>query len=242
MTTLVIYVFHEHNSRVDYFIRNALFEDASVQFLFVANSMTIERPEELPAAYTLLKRPNIGYDFGAWSYGLFHEDNYTKFDNFIFVNSTVVGPFLPPYYKAKWTDIFVEGLKEAELFGCTINTLQKPATHSHIQSYLFSAARKTVEFLIERQIFSTTEIANSWTQAIISKEIRMSREIVEAGWRIACLMRLYKDVDFRFKDKRPEDYRIPFMDDCMYAHSFSRALFGNFYETVFIKGNRIDYT
>jgi hypothetical protein len=154
----------------------------------------------------------------------------------------VVGPFLPRYYKGNWVEIFLEGLKEAELFGCTINACKKPRTHSHVQSYLFAASRATVEFLIEREIFSMTEIANSWAHAIATKEIRMSREILGAGWRIACLMRLYKDIDFRFKDKVPEDYGIEFKDDCMYAESFSKSLFNNYYETVFIKGNRIDYT
>lgn len=238
MTTLVLYTFHEYNERVEHFIRNAVFDDQSVKFLFIAN--TFAPFPELPPFVELLKRPNIGYDFGAWSYGLFYGENYKRYDNFIFVNSTVLGPFLPCYYRGRWTTIFVEGLEEAELFGATINTCKNPAIQSHVQSYIFSAARGTVKFLIERGIFSLTEIANSWGTAIVMKEIMMSREILAAGWRIACLMKLYKGVDFRFKEKGPNDYGIEFKGDCMYAESFSKTLFNNYYETVFIKGNRID--
>ena len=56
------------------------------------------------------KRENLGYDFGAWSYGLYTDDLYKNYDTFIFVNSSVVGPFLPFYFDGKWSDIFLKGL------------------------------------------------------------------------------------------------------------------------------------
>jgi hypothetical protein len=237
MTTLVVYAFHDYNSRVEDFIRNATFEDPSVHFLCIANTMDIDIA--VPAHVKLLKRPNIGYDFGAWSHGLFYNQNYTKYTNYIFVNSSVMGPFLPAYYKGKWTDIFVEGLEEAELFGSTINTLTDPLTKSHVQSYIFSANQTTVLFLIDRRIFSLVENARSMTDAIINREIRMSREILGAGWRIGSLMRLYRGVDFRFADKKPADYPIKFKGDVMAPMILNDTLFENYYETVFIKGNRL---
>jgi hypothetical protein len=237
MTTLVLYAFHEYNSRVEQFIRTAVFEDPSVDFVFIANN--VEADIALPAHVKLLKRPNIGYDFGAWSHGLFYNQNYTKYTNYIFVNSSVLGPFLPAYYKGKWTDIFVEGLAEAELFGSTINTLTDPLTTSHIQSYIFSMNQTTALFLIDRRIFSLVEHARSMTDAIINREIRMSREILGAGWRIGCLMRLYQGVDFRFVDKKPGDYPIVFKGDLMAPMILEDTLFENYYETVFIKGNRL---
>ena len=53
---------------------------------------------------------------------------------------------------------------------------------------------------------------------------------------IGSLLMHYKDVDFRFKDKSPENYNIKFLADIMYPQ-FMNTLW-NKYELVFIKGNR----
>ena len=39
-----------------------------------------------------VKRNNIGYDFGGWSNALLTNDLYKNYDNFIFANSSVIGP------------------------------------------------------------------------------------------------------------------------------------------------------
>jgi len=46
------------------------------------------------------------YDFGGWSDALLTDNLYQGYDNFIFVNSSVLGTFLPSY-KGKWTDIYI---------------------------------------------------------------------------------------------------------------------------------------
>ena len=46
---------------------------------------------------------NIGYDFGGWSDALLTNNLYENYDNFIFANSSVIGPFLPDYCKGKWS-------------------------------------------------------------------------------------------------------------------------------------------
>ena len=52
-----------------------------------------------------LFRENVGYDFGGWSEALLINNIYKKYDNFIFVNSSAIGPFIPSHIKCKWTDI-----------------------------------------------------------------------------------------------------------------------------------------
>ena len=41
---------------------------------------------------------------------------YKKYDYFIFVNSSVIGPYLPKNFKGNWTDIYINGLKKHKLF------------------------------------------------------------------------------------------------------------------------------
>jgi hypothetical protein len=69
----------------------------------------------------------------------------------------------------------------------------------------------------------------------------MSRKIIENGWNIGSLLPYYKNVDFTFSEKKPEDYDIDFSaDDLMYEKY--RGCLWNETELVFVKGNRIPIT
>jgi hypothetical protein len=236
MKTLVAYVFHEYNDRVKQFIKDATFKDDEVDFLFIANNKTIEF--EIPSYAEKIQRDNIGYDFGGWSEALLTGDRYKKYDYFICVNSSVVGPFIPSYCRGRWTDIYIYGLKDnVKLFGSTINTIEQPRTNSHVQSYIFSMDKETLEFLIKANIFSLTNLANTFEEAIWNKEVEMSRKIIGNGWNIGSLLPCYRDVDFTFSKKSPEEYNITYFNDLMYEPY--RGPIWNEHQLVFIKGNRV---
>ncbi len=245
MKTLVLYVFHDLNDRVNAFIKNAIFLDPDIDFLVINNGSKDE--PVLPDHVIYLKVDNIGYDFGGWSRGLLYNNLYKEYHTFIFVNSSVSGPYLPSYFQGKWTDIYLNGLTDlVKLFGSTINTgsLTKyidVEASSHIQSYIFSMNYETLSFLISRGIFSLTEFSTTLQDAVINKEIRMSRLVIENGWNIGCLMTYYKGVDFRFLASTPLDYKPFIIGDPMVSKNFSDKLFNNFYELVFIKGNRFNF-
>jgi hypothetical protein len=162
-----------------------------------------------------------------------------KYDKFIFVNSSAIGPFIPSYYKDKWTDIYINGLQNnIKLFGSTINTLNNPVNLSHVQSYIFSMDKTTLQYLIKCEIFSTTNYAKTFDEAIWHKEVLMSRKIIENNWNIGSLMSYYKNVDFTFSTKSPSEYPNRFMNDIMYPLYRNRLWTDS--ELVFIKGNRIN--
>ncbi len=232
MKLLVLYVFHKYNERVAHFIENCIFSDENVDFIIISNG--INEVNVHSDNVTTILRDNIGYDFGGWSDALLNDNLYEQYDNFIFVNSSVMGPYLSVV--KKWTDIYIEGLNEnVKLFGSTINTCMDPLNKSHVQSYIFSMDKTTVEYLIQCEIFSKTNYAITFQDAIWNKEVLMSRKIIENGWNIGSLLRCYKDVDFRFKHK-PE-CAIPPMDDLMFP--WFRNKIWTEYEIVFIKGNRV---
>ena len=235
--TLVLYVFHEYNERVGYFFKNCIFEDENIDFIVISNNKNTIL--DVPTYTKTLHRDNIGYDFGGWSEALLTNNLYENYDNFIFVNSSVIGPFVPSYYTGKWTDIYVNGLKDGvKLFGSTINTCGKPLTTSHVQSYIFSTCKTALKYLIDCGIFSITNYHENFQECIEQKEILMSRKILEK-WNIGSLQPYYKNVDFTFKNKSPEDCNNEylFLDDIMYQEH--RNSIWNEYELVFIKGNRI---
>jgi hypothetical protein len=228
---LVLYVFHEMNIRVQTFFKNCIFKDKNVDFIVIANGYNENL--DLPSYVKIIRRDNKGLDFGGWSEGLLRDNFYKNYDYFIFVNSSVMGPFITNYYKKNWTSIFVDGLNEEEdvkLYGITINTSRDPIFSSYVESYLFCMNKETLNFLITKHIFTLTN------QDYNNKEIMMSRYIIENGWNIASLCDIYKGVDFRFKNKQPHEYEKKFLDQLM-VPSY-RNLLWNEYQLVFIKGNR----
>ena len=237
---LVLYVFHIYNERVRHFINKCIFEDDDVDFVIISNDKANINMFNVPNFKNVrrLFRDNIGYDFGGWSDALLSTNLYEQYENFIFVNSSVFGPFIPSYCKLKWTDIYVNGLhnNNVKLFGSTINTITQPLTLSHVQSYIFSMDKTTLQYLIKCEIFSTTKYAATFNDAIWQKEVAMSRKIIENNWNIGSLLPMYDGVDFTFANKKPADYNIAFLDDIMYPR-FKNSLW-NEYQLVFIKGNR----
>jgi len=232
---LVLYVFHIVNDRVTHFINNCIFYDDNVDFVVISNDK--HNQFEVPPYVNTIFRDNIGYDFGGWSDALLTHDLYKHYDQFIFVNSSVYGPFISADFTGKWTDKYVNGLQDnVKLFGSTINTLFSPLDKSHVQSYIFSMEKETLQYLIDCGIFSATEYAQTFEDAIWKKEVSMSRKIIENGWNIGSLLTHYHGVDFTFKDKKPEDYSVPFLNDVAFPRH--RGHLWHDEEVVFVKGNR----
>jgi len=227
--TLVLYVFHNYNNRVEYFINNCIFKDDKVDFIIICNNKNINF--SAPDYVKIIIRDNIGYDFGAWSHGLLDNNLYENYDKFIFVNSSVSGPYLRDK-NIKWTDIYLNGLQNnVKLFGSTINTLPH-ILDPHVQSYIFSMEKETLEYLIICKIFSITEYSLTFDDAIYNKEVRMSREILKKGGNIGSLLKQYNDVNFTKKISNVKLY-----DDIMYPQY--RGILWDEYDLVFIKGNRM---
>lgn len=233
MRVLVLYVFHVYNERVVHFIKNCIFHDDGVDFIIISNDISITI--NAPPYVKIMKRHNIGYDFGGWSDALLTNNLYSNYDKFIFVNSSVIGPFIKS--NVKWTDIYLNGLVgNVKLFGSTINTICNPIETAHVQSYIFAMDKTTLNYLIKLEIFSMTKYAITFDDAICNKEVVMSRQIIKNGWNIGSLLPCYKNVDFTFKEKSPSDYGIPFVGDVLF--SCYRNVLWNEYQLVFVKGNR----
>ena len=117
------------------------------------------------------------------------------------------------------------------LLGDRINTLSNgPYKYAHVQSYIFSMNKETLEYLIECGIFDMIKYAQSFKDAIW-KEVSMSRKIIEKGWNIGSLMPCYKNVDFTCKNLN--NYNIPLIDDPLIARY--KDIYWNENDLVFIK-------
>ncbi len=75
--------------------------------------------------------PNGGYDYGGYARLLTPRSLEQEFEHFIFVNSSVRGPFFPSYFDKNWARLFTEKLSdETRLVGSTINILPEDAFHA----------------------------------------------------------------------------------------------------------------
>lgn len=232
---LVLYVFHVYNDRVQHFINNSIFYDENVDFIVISNNKN--NNFEVPIFVKKLFRDNVGYDFGGWSEALLTNNLYQNYDNFIFVNSSVMGPYIASYFTGKWTDIYLNGLiNNVKLFGSTIN-LEDCRVVPHVQSYIFAMDKITLQYLINCEIFSITNYSTSFDDLIRDKELLMSSKIIQNGWNIGSLLECFKDVDFTFSKKSFAECNFKVLDDPMY--SYYRGAVWNETQLVFIKGNRV---
>jgi len=239
MRVAILYIFHNYNEHVRFFLRHGIIKNPMYEYFFI-----YQGSDDIAFPYPLLRRENIGYDFGGWSAQLFAtgaDDKLVKdsFDYFIFVNSSITGPFLPTYCKQQlqeWPMLFINLLNNTDvlLSGITINCdkwIYQGDLPAHVQSMLFCVNNDTLQYLIEHEIFHPTKFITDKNQLICDCEVRMSDLIFQKGGNIACLMKIYQNVDFR-NGKIPIKSGDPWYNNGMLGDSLHP------YETIFFKNNR----
>jgi hypothetical protein len=240
--TLVIYTFHYFNESVYTFLRYGVFQDENIDFLFVCNNRDIEKDIHIDAIFPkyakVIIRDNIGFDFGAWSVGALTNDLYKNYKYILFLNCSVLGPYLPQGCNEKWPNIFTSKLNnDVKLVGSTINTMNDIAGRAHVQSYCFCMDKDTFNFLVDKEIFSLTKFKDDKIKCIYDNEIGMSRLIIDSGYNISCLCPRFDNIDYKFRNYPPShlDNRVLYADPphpCHYNTQWKST------DLIFIKRNR----
>ena len=189
--TLIIYTFYELNEYVKYVLNNAFFYHKNYKFVIVINNPTLKI--DVPIYVDVVNRDNVNFDFGAYSYYLNH-NKYDIYDQFLFFNASLIGPFVPNGYTKPWTDIFLDKLtNDVKLVGISINI----QISIHVQSMLFCFSLETLKLLIKNGIFSNNVVYYNLNDVVINKEVKMSTIILNNKGNIACIIKKYNGIDFR---------------------------------------------
>lgn len=142
-------------------------------------------------------RPNTGFDFGAFGHAV-HALGAARFDQYIFLNSSVRGPYVPRYVRC-WVSAFTSLLSDTvKLVGPTINPLKSDdgTVHPHVQSYAFATDFAGFGAIVAGGIF--THARDTFLDVIQQQEVRMSTIIRQhPGWTIACFVPEFAALDFR---------------------------------------------
>lgn len=240
METLVVYACHVDNENVQFFLRHGMFESAHVKFVLVINNPSLVIAN-IPkwANVVVHNRENVGMDFGAWSYGLKQEPLIKAYKWFVFINSSVRGPFLPVWFKTggNWTELFTGKLNEVvKLVGTTINVYNGLP---HVQSMVMALDQTSLALALQNSIFNLETVkAESKDEIVASKEVSLSILLLKAGYNIACLQIAYKDVDWRLElGKRTHQANTRYGGDCYFPNAYFDQNVHP-YEVIFFKTNR----
>ena len=235
-----------------YFLQKGLIPSINNIYYFIISGHEIEKglEEELerkqaeindnfPNTFNIVKRDNIGFDFGAYSDIIFQVD-YKFYDYIFCINDSVRGPFFPHWStEQNWINIFSSLFdKDIKLVGPTLNYY---SGNPHINSEFFVLDKIGLDICIKKNIFSKNYITN-FAQVCDICEIGLSKTILNAGYNIRCLCEAYKGVDFR--KYRGNNYKkTTLMANYQYGGDplFTNSYYGrniNIYEVIFIKANR----
>lgn len=239
MKIAILYCTHIINDNLLFFIKYGYYFDKNVDFYFCFNNVEKYVNQYIKKATNIFvhHRKNIGSDFGGWSELLFIYNIYEKYDYFIFINSSCIGPMLPIYVKETWTQLFISELNDdTKLVGSTINF---EYGNPHIQTYIFCTDKIGLKIGLDNKIFvEPSKIPIDKTILIQQHEIEYSRKILEAGYNIKCMMRIFNNVDFRkLKKKILFINNFFIVNDMLYPHSYI-GINIHPYEIIFFKTER----
>jgi hypothetical protein len=202
-STLISVAFHQSPSNymnMLYFLHHGILPQYDYVIAINGDS-TIHFPTDLPNV-KIIRRPNTGFDFGA------HEDVLSqigsenlseKYDFFIFMNASVIGPIHPDLH-VDWVQIFRTRFMRDEigLLGTTIVCL--PAHDAgglgpRVEGFFWCTDYEGLSaILAEKTILRQHPTKYS---AIVSGEYGLSRCILRHGRNLGCMLNRYQGIDWR---------------------------------------------
>jgi hypothetical protein len=188
---LILYLFHEMNVNVDYFLKHGIYEKDDTDFVIIVNDLNIQLDhynlKEKKNVY-FLYRENYGFDFGGWYDGLKFEERWKNYNYFMFLNSSVIGPFSSTPWTEHWAEHFFNDFNEFPFLGISGTTIN--FTHGlHVQSMTFALKFGFLEYLLNtNQIFYHPLTKD---EAIQNCEIKLSKICLTLNLGIKTKMEFY---------------------------------------------------
>lgn len=192
---------------------------------------------------------NKNNDFGGYISALSKLAEGPFYDFYIFINSSVRGPFLGFNHKGSWVELFLNKFTDdVHLVGSSINVISSESPHSqrfgryfdyekpfsHIQTTAYALSGVAMRHLVNIGFYSVDEVLSK-DDVICRYEIRLSQEIKRNGWDFKCFLSKYNEIDYRKYHVDPNDSSVD-GDSLYYGSYFGRT--ARPYELIFVKTNR----
>jgi hypothetical protein len=259
---LLVYVYantHPHAlGNLIYFVQTAVRKNDGVHYYFIVQktgnlSRNSFHLPQLPSNAWYVQHENKCFDIGTigWFLRTYMVENsrlgIQAYKYFIFMNSSIRGPFFPPYYltlltsyetrhhkKFHWYSLFTQRLNhKIKLVGCTISCEISP----HVQTYLMGTDLIGLSLLMRpengRDIFGCY---NDLPDVSIYSEVAASTRILKNGFWIDSLQTKYQGLDFSREENKNCNRRLnPYFDRAVDGFTLDP------YEIVFVKYNYKGY-
>lgn len=249
-STVVVYHYFEkdltYKNNLVYFLSVAILEEVDY-FIMISGECTVSLPERRNLRY--IKTDNWNNDFGGYI-KFFQVAPVEQYEFFVFINSSVRGPFLPSYTNFRWINAFTDRLcGNVHLVGASINILPESATHTrrfsavygyrppyvHAQTTAYALSATAVRYLLDLGFYSVNKTLTK-KEVIVHYELRLSQEIIHNGWNMDSFLPGYEGVDYRklsmdFPNVSSRNGDVLF-ESSFYGRTLSPT------EAIFVKVNR----
>ena len=199
---LVIYTYFPNPSsdyNLDFYSKTAITENANIDYIIVVNGNKCDVTLPNLANLKVIYRDNLGFDFGGHKAALDSLDG-KQYDYYFFMNSGVLGPFLPDTHPKDihWTELFIKKITDkVKLVGTSIYCI--PDSHPeyngpHVEGFCFMTDHIGLKLLLDKNtIFYNHQ---SKDDAIHYSEYELTECIFKAGYTIDCMLKKYEGVDW----------------------------------------------
>lgn len=162
--TAIVYVYfpvqENYPDNLEFFISRGVGYSSTIDYSFVLRGPHHSKIPNLPNVYVYYDESNLGYDVGGWVQGLtwLRRDSGRKYKYFIFMNSSIRGPFLPSYApssKVFWVSIFTDEITSNDkLIGISVNCPDGVGRKiPHIQSMIWATDNATLDGLVKERLW-----------------------------------------------------------------------------------------
>jgi hypothetical protein len=210
--TLVAYVFSstdgEYVNNLKYFLREGMRPDDGCDYVLVIQTPAKDLPDEdlqRVAGYDnvrIVEHENDCFDLGTlgWLYSKLEQEGALRtYSHFVWINSSVRGPFLPAYLEASyhWTRAFTSKIDHRiKLVGSTLScgaSGEHPPT-LHVQSY--AVATDAVGLDLLRKNATVLACYRTMQDVVFYAERGITETILNAGYGLDSLMMRYQGIDW----------------------------------------------
>jgi hypothetical protein len=205
MKSVIIYTYFSSPSsdlNLNFFVNKELSYNPNIDYIIVINGYEYNKNIIFPILdnLTILKRENIGYDFGGHNFALeYINEKSRKYDYYFFMNSGVIGPIIPHYFtETHWSNVFIKKINEkVKLIGTTIVCLPHTDFGGYgpkVEGFFFMTDNIGLELLKTQQNIFCNH--NDKYSAIVNGEYGLSNCILQHGYSIDCMLPKYQNVDW----------------------------------------------
>ena len=239
MKSVIIYTYYNSpssNYNLAFFLKREVVYRENIDYIFVVNGFETDKSIVFPILdnVTVIRRENVGFDFGGHARALeYIQSNAKVYNYYFFMNSGVIGPILPHYVKTPhWSQFFIEKINSnVKLVGTTIVCLPDWDDGGYgpkVEGFFFMVDKIGLDILKHQGTIFHNHLTKY--SAIVSGEYGISKCILNNGYSIDCMLRKYQGIDWRDRANYKMNNNIhPSRKNSFYSKSI------NPYEVIFHK-------